>query len=50
MPFTKYVVKTDPKTHKKVIVKVTGYRQHWSDTSLNGDGQLPPDGNILGVR
>ena len=49
VPFTRYVVKTDPKTHKKVIVKVTGYRQHWQDASFNGDGQLARDGNILGL-
>jgi cyclic lactone autoinducer peptide len=48
VPFTKFVVKTV--NGKKVIVKVTGFRQHWSDTALNGDGQLPRDGNILGVR
>jgi hypothetical protein len=50
VPFTRYVVKTDPKTHKPVIVKVTGYRQHWEDSSSNGDGQLKADGNILGLR
>jgi len=48
VPFTKYVVRTVNGKH--VIVKVTDYRQHWSDTSLNGDGQLPGDGNILGAR
>jgi len=29
---------------------VTGFRQHWEDAAFNGDGQLPMDGNILGVR
>jgi hypothetical protein len=48
VPFTKYVVKTV--NGKQVIVKVTGYRQTWSDTAFNGAGQLPGDGNILGVR
>jgi len=48
VPFTKYVVKTI--NGKQVIVKVTGFRQHWEDAAFNGDGQLPRDGNILGVR
>jgi hypothetical protein len=48
VPFTKHVVKTI--NGKKVIVKVTGFRQHWEDAAFNGDGQLPRDGNILGVR
>jgi hypothetical protein len=48
VPFTHYVVKTVNGKH--VIVKVTGFQQHWSDTALNGDGQLPGDGNILGTR
>jgi hypothetical protein len=48
VPFTKYVVKTI--NGKQVIVKVTGFRQHWEDAAFNGDGQLPKDGNILGAR
>jgi hypothetical protein len=48
VPFTKYVVKTV--NGKRVIVKVTGFRQHWEDAWFNGDGQLPHDGNILGVH
>lgn len=32
---------------KHVIIR---YAQNWSDTSLNGDGQLQHDGNIRGVR
>jgi hypothetical protein len=48
VPFTKYVGKTV--NGKQVIVKVTGFRQHWEDAAFNGDGQLPRDGNILGVR
>jgi hypothetical protein len=48
VPFTKYVVKTV--SGKQKIVKVTGYRQQWRDTSLNDAGQLPRDGNVLGVR
>ena len=57
VPFTKWIVKTvhgkpvlDPKTHKPVLVKISGYKQNWSDTAFNGGGQLPRDGNILGVR
>jgi hypothetical protein len=48
VPFTRFVVKTVNGKH--VIVKVTGFRQHWSDTAFNGDGQLPRDGNITGLR
>lgn len=45
----RFVVKTDPKTHKKVTVTVTvNHRQEWKDTWDNGDGQLPRDGQILG--
>jgi hypothetical protein len=57
VPFTKWIVKTvhgkpvlDPKTHKPVLVKISGYKQNWSDTAFNGAGQLPRDGNILGVQ
>jgi hypothetical protein len=57
VPFTKYVVKTvhgqpvlDPKTHKPVLIKITGFKQTWRDASYNGDGQLRADGQILGVR
>jgi hypothetical protein len=48
VPFSRYAVKTVNGKH--VMVKVTGFRQHWSDTALNGDGQLPGDGNILGAH
>jgi hypothetical protein len=46
VPFTHYVVKTVHGKH--VIVKVTGFKQHWEDSSFNNDGQLVRDGNILG--
>jgi len=48
VPFTRYVVKTVNGKH--VIVKVTGFRQHWEDSAFNGDGQFRADGNILGLN
>jgi hypothetical protein len=48
VPFIHYVVKTVNGKH--VIVKVTGFKQHWEDSSFNGDGQLVRDGNIVGLN
>jgi hypothetical protein len=48
VPHTKYVVKTV--NGKRVIVKVIKFAQHWEDSSWNNDGQLPRDGQILGLR
>lgn len=49
VPFTKYVVKIV--NGKRVIVTEHGFRQHWEDSSWNGDGQIPRgDGNITGLN
>jgi hypothetical protein len=59
VPFTKWVIERDanghvvlnPKTHQPVLVKKSGFRQHWEDSSSNGDGQIPRgDGNITGLN
>jgi hypothetical protein len=49
VPFTKYIVKVV--NGKRVIQTVHGFRQHWEDSSWNGDGQIPRgDGNITGLN
>jgi hypothetical protein len=59
VPFTRWVIERDthghivlnPKTHQPVLVKKSGFRQHWEDSSFNGDGQNPHgDGNITGLN
>jgi hypothetical protein len=48
VPFTKHTAKLV--NGKWVIVTTHGYRQHWEDSSWNGDGQLGGKNNIIGLR
>lgn len=48
VPTVKYVVKMV--NGKRTIVAVHGFKQHWEDSSWNGDGQLVRDGNIMGLN
>jgi hypothetical protein len=49
VPFTKHVARFV--NGKWVIQTIHGFKQHWEDSSWNGDGQLPRgDGNITGLN